>query len=89
MSRKTGKNGKGFGKPKLEAQPDLEEARQAAVLIAAMFDANVELRKCNFCTDYYHVIPGRDEECCETCKHTDYELVSTFKPNSDESFPTI
>ncbi len=77
--KKTGKNGKGFGKPRLEAKPDLEGARQAAVMIASQFNADVELRKCNFCTDYYHVIPGKDAESCETCGRTDYELISTFK----------
>jgi len=80
MGKKTGKNGKGFGKPEPEVKPDLEGARQAGVMIAMSLGANVELRKCNFCTDYYHVVPGKDKESCETCGKTDYELISTFKP---------
>lgn len=79
MSRKTGKNGKGFGKPNIQPKPDYEGARTAGILISTAFYADVELRKCNFCTDYFLVIPGKVSDNCEHCGKVDYQLIETIE----------
>jgi hypothetical protein len=82
MTRKTGKNGKGFGKPKLLFKPDYEAARMAGIVVSHIFSVDVEFRKCNFCTDYYLLIPEKEDQGCDRCGKVDYQLIEVINQST-------